>query len=453
MKQSVAFVFVIVNACAVIACGTAAIGEVIRPTETQSANATLGVKPQSCVGDPQPAKPFVVDVDADTRVELEAAMQAGVAVVGWDCTSLKVLSGCSVADSGYGYAGVSRKEQVVQMSNLDDLHANLPIDAAKLGAEVTAGRSIDLALVFVGRRSSPTVKLAREELSGECDGATHFVRSATLGAFAMGTGSIGKVAAVAELFSYGGGASSTSERKGLTKDGDLENCRTSSHKATEPPDECRSAVRIELVPLAVPAVAALKLQKSKAGDDGDKDGDDGKGKDGDDDGDDGKGKDDKEVKDAENPCPKGFQYVEGLCSRASTGPRLCDAKQPEECKTQCERGSAESCLTAGNATARKKGGDGTALIWYKKSCDGGFAEGCTALGDTMMRISEDTAPDYKEQVEAAVAVLQKGCDMGSADACESVGEIKTDKDYKVYDLKAGIEALDRSCTLGDGLGC
>ena len=87
-------------------------------------------------------------------------MKGGLAVVSYDCKSLKVLNGCKV-EGTYEFAGVSRKEQVVQMTSADELAANLPLSVAKLSAEMQRGKSIDLAIVMVGKRSATRSRSSR----------------------------------------------------------------------------------------------------------------------------------------------------------------------------------------------------------------------------------------------------------------------------------------------------
>jgi uncharacterized protein len=138
------------------------------------------------------------------------------------------------------------KQQVIQLRDSAQLSANLPLSSAKLDGEVRSGRSIELALVRVGLSSTPVARIALPELSGECEGATHFVQSSTVGAFSMATGSIGQASAVAEMFGASGAAKSSSERKTLTNDGSLEACRKSDPDAAAPPAECRAPPQIEL---------------------------------------------------------------------------------------------------------------------------------------------------------------------------------------------------------------
>lgn len=406
-------------------CGGAA-GEALRP-EDHNALGALGAKAPTCAGEPKGARPYIVDLDPDARLDLEASMKKGVTVVAYDCASLRVLPSCSLPDAAYEFTGTGRREQVVQMNSMDDLHANLPISSAKLGAEVQSGRSIDLGLVWIGRRATTLAKVTREDLKGECTGATHFVQNAILGAFSMATGSVGKAAVVAEMFAYGGGAKSESERKTMNKDGSLDECLKSNPEDDKPPAECRSPLRVQLVPI----VGALAIVKSERG---------------------AKGKEDdkKEAAAAENPCPEGFQYADGLCTRAKAGAHLCDPKDEAECKAECDKGSAESCLNYAKHV-RKAKSRAAAIPLYKKACDGGVGDGCGELGNAMWPDSDDK--DVEKQARAALAILDKGCEMGSGLACDSAGDMLRDKDYKIVDFPGALKRYDRGCSLGYGTAC
>jgi TPR repeat protein len=404
-------------------CG-GAVGEKLRPSD-HTASGALGGSAPTCAGAPKYAKPLIVDLDPDARVDLEATMKSGVAVVAYDCASFRVLSSCKVPESSaYEYAGVSVKEQLLQMNSVDDLQANMPISSAKLGAEVKSGRSIDLALVLVGRRSTTLAKVTRDDLIGSCDGATHFVQTATLGGFSMATGSIGKAAAVAEVFSYGGSAKSESERKAMNKDGSLEVCRKAEPDADKPPAECRAPLRVELSPIVGALVAPEKADKK-----GDK----------------------KDAVAVENPCPEGFIFSDGICTRNKGQAHQCDPKNEEECQTQCNKGSAESCFNYGILVKKGKKSAAAAMPFQKKACDGGFADGCAELGRAMMLNAD--GPDVAQLAKSALVVLNKGCDGGSALACDAAGDVYIEPDYKVRSIPSAMKVYDRACDLGRGIAC
>src|SRR4029079_6078208 len=98
------------------------------------------------------------------------------------------------------YAGVTPKEDVVKLSRRDEVAANLPVAGAKLSAGLERGKSIDIARVRLGRRRSPRREVIQADLDGECGGATHVVRGAYIGAFALSSGSAGEVRAAADAF-------------------------------------------------------------------------------------------------------------------------------------------------------------------------------------------------------------------------------------------------------------
>lgn len=405
-------------ACALPSCG-GAVGETLRPTDHTAAGAVGGAAP-TCAGEPKYAKPLIVDLDPDARVDLEAVMKKGVAVVAYDCASFRVLGSCRLPDSSYEYAGVSRKEQVIQMKSADDLHANLPLSSAKLGGEVQSGRSIDLALVLVGRRSTTLAKVSREDLTGPCEGATHYVQAASVGAFSMATGSLGKAAVVAEMFNYGGGASSQSERKAMNMDGSLDACRKSEPDSETPPSECRAPLRVELLPIAGTPVATGKVSKEEK----------------------------KASAAVENPCPEGFVYSEGICTRDAKA-HLCAPTDEAECKAQCDKGSPESCFNYGRIVARKS--RAAALPFHEKACDGDVGDACAEVGWAML--PDTDGPDVLSQSRAALATLKKACAMGSALGCDRAGDVLSDEDYKVLDIAAAVRAYDRGCSLGRGVAC
>lgn len=406
-------------ACALPSCG-GAVGETLRPNDHTASSAVGGAAP-TCAGEPKYAKPLIVDLDPDARVDLEAVMKKGIAVVAFDCASFRVLGSCRLPDSTYEYAGVSRKEQVIQMKSADDLHANLPLSSAKLGGEVQSGRSIDLALVLVGRRSTTLAKVSREDLTGPCDGATHYVQAAAVGAFSMATGSVGKAAIVAEMFNYGGGASSESERKAMNMDGSLDACRKSEPDSENPPSECRAPLRVELLPITGTPVTGGKVSKEEK----------------------------KESVAVVSPCPEGFVYADGICTREAKA-HLCAPTDEAECKAECEKGSPDSCYNYGRIIARAKSRD-AALPFHKKACEGEVSDACAEVGWVML--PDTDGPDVAAKSRAALGFLNKACAAGSALGCDRVGDTLSDKDYQVFDIAGAARAYDRGCSLGRGMAC
>lgn len=400
------------------------VGDALRPDEHTGA-AAVGAE-LVCSDAPTRIKPLVVDWDPDARVDLEAAMQGSVVVVKYDCPSVEILPGCSV-DGSYSYAGVSRKEQVIQMTNMDEVQANIPISSAEVGVDIQSGRAIDLATVLVGRRSTTVTSLKASALEGECAGATHFVRSASLGAFSMATGSKGKAAVAAELFGYGGGASSDSSRSALNADGDFESCQSSDPGSGTPPSECQAPVRIELVPIKDGGAGA------DAGES------DGKVK----------------VAGADNPCMPGFVSVDGLCTRPTEDRAyLCDPNDEAECKAQCDKGNVESCYNYGRLRMQKSWEIGDEAEPLTRACDAGIAPACTLLGDRLWGwYDPEEDPEADQKLNEAFRLLNIGCEGGEAYACELVGDIFGTEDLPSFSDAEAFKFHYRSCELGSGVGC
>lgn len=430
LRTSLLTVSLVTSLASLAACG-GAVGETLRPQD-QTATSALGTKGPACASNPKYAKPLIVDLDPDARVDLEAAMKKGVVVVSYDCSNLRVLTGCKGPEAGYEYAGVSRKEQVVQMNSMDDLNVNLPLSSAKLSGEVKSGRSIDLALVLVGRRTTTVAKVARDDLSGSCEGATHYLQNATLGAFSMATGSIGKAAVVADLFNRGGSASSNSERKAMNMDGSLDSCRTSDPDSTNPPTECRAPLRVELIPITgeTAPVASEKGPKSTDKEEKDKE---------------------KTTQAQENPCPDGYLFIDGICTKKAAQPYLCNPKNESECQEQCGKGNAPSCYNYARLV-RKKSGWKEALPYYKKGCDGEVADACAEYGNFTLP-DTDESKNIPAETAAAVKYMAIACKAGSALGCEYIGDTLSEKSYQMLDKAIAAKAYDRGCSLGRGMSC
>src|SRR5260221_6085082 len=133
----------LVDACG----GTPA--EAIRPKDPTAA-AALGET--ACHKVEKYGEPLVVDWKPDQRGNLEEVMHDGIAVVAYDCKSIKLLKQCKL-EGAYGYLGMTKREQVVRLQNADELRANLPLSGLKIagdiGGQMDRGATLDIALVTV----------------------------------------------------------------------------------------------------------------------------------------------------------------------------------------------------------------------------------------------------------------------------------------------------------------
>jgi len=280
----------------------------------------------SCLEGDQFPRVLTVDWRSDERVDVEVAMKRGIAVVAYDCQGLRLLPDCRV-EGAYGFVGVTLKQEAIRLENVDEVRANLPLHGAGLavsiGGELERGATLDIALALVGKRAAARSEVSRDELVGQCTGATHFVRSATVGAFVMSTGQRAKATTAVEILSIGAGASSESDKQVQSRDGNVAQCQKGTSGDEQPPDQCGALVRLDLAVLGQP-VPTFEHERAAA------------------------------------ICPKGFVLDGEKCTRSDSATvHPCQASQINECFDQCDRGEPRSCtllsamLATGQGVAKK----------------------------------------------------------------------------------------------------
>jgi uncharacterized protein len=217
----------------------------VDPNDTTSGSASTGSP-----------EPLLVDWPATARANLEVAMHDGIAIVAYAPSGpnpgVKLLPNCS-APGNYGYVGTSVKEQVVRLESADELKANLPLGglgiAAKLGADFQKGAVVDVAMMMVGKFRTTKSSATKSELKGECKGATHMVRGAIAGAFAVEKGTKVEAKAAAEVFGAGVGGKTGNSSDFKLKDGNVAACQKADPSASAPPTQCAALIRLDLVEL------------------------------------------------------------------------------------------------------------------------------------------------------------------------------------------------------------
>ena len=432
----------VLSSGALVACGSS-VGEAVRPSapsagSTMQADTSDGA--MACRAGSY-AEPLVVDLSATTRVDFEAAMDSGVALVSYDCKAVRLLKDCRLAGD-YKFAGVSRKEEVIHLDNHDEIRANLLVSAqAKVGGELERAAALDIAYVLVGKRTTPAL-VSRGVLEGsQCGEATHYIRAATVGAFAVQVSTKGHVAAAAQVFGASTSGDSSSAKQNARKDGNPQACEQSKPDSTSPPAECRSAIRFELVPVSDKAPVA----RTDAGKDS------------------GKDAPPKEVTSLENPCPEGFSLVAGKCARssdASLTAHLCAPKDLSDCEAQCAVGHAGSCFNLANLAYRDYGkrvsdaetvkNEDRALALWKKACDADIFAACSHYGDA--RASKTGSQE--RDMSASRAALSRGCNGGDAEGCYLLADqVMKGAGGTTRDPVAAMGLLDRACKLGETWAC
>lgn len=386
-----------------------------------SASQTLGAEPCRPLDD-HPT-PLIVDWPPAQRGDLELALREGVAVIHYDCDTIRVLRDCRL-EGEYGFAGMTTKRQLVRLDNQDEIKINLPLMgsafAAKLGGEIERGANIEIALAMIGQRRTTRSQANTGDLKGACEGATHFVRGVTVGAFAMQTGTRGSNVVAADVFGGGGQWSQGSSRLDRSEDGELNACNSADPQSAQPPGQCGAFLRLELVKLGGPASPA------PAG----------------------------EVLSHTNPCPAGLALSEGKCADpGKVRAFLCNAEDTSGCEKQCRLGDTSSCVNFGQALVDGAGGvaadPARARPVFQQACDAGDAVGCNDLGYLYASAKGVARDDAK-----AVELYRKSCDLGAVWGCNSYAIL--------VDQGRGVSAPDpvlagslyrRVCDGGEPGGC
>jgi uncharacterized protein len=450
-------------------CGTGSAAAVVRPKE---ATAAEGMSEAPCREADNGGEPLVVDWKPEQRGDLELVMRENVAIVAYSCKGFKLLKECKV-DGTYGFLGMSRKESVVKLNNADEVKANLPLGgvgiAGTIGAEMARGSTLDVAMIMVGKIKTSWGKVQAEELTGECEGATHFVKGAMVGAFVMQTGTKGQVKTAAQMFGVGAAAGSTSDKTLGNKDGDIADCAKANPDDKKAPPQCRAFIRLELKAIlpkaAAPAGGAAPAPAPDAKPAG------------------------NDVAVVEPTCPKGLVLAEGKCTEAkSAAAFLCTPTNASECEQQCGKGNAPSCGTAGTLFVGGRGGaardEKKARELLAKGCEGADTKSCVNLGvllsqgrggakDTaaaaknfergcadadalacgMLGTMYKTGDGVTKDDAKAAALLQKGCDGGNDAACGTAGKMLFDGTGVAKDATKGLAYMKRACDGSQAQAC
>ena len=195
------------------------------------------------------AEPLIVEWPPAERGRLEAAVRSGLVAVRYSGCDMELRPYCHVKSEKYQYAPVTRKHDEVSIKDEDELYAQLPVGAARLEAKLQTAGELHVDMTLVGRWESQHGRVTRDELDGDCDGATHIVEAVTVGAFTFSAGAHADVGGGAKAGNIGAGGSSAAKRETLTTDGDESACTASTSKDSSPPEGCGAMIRIEVSPI------------------------------------------------------------------------------------------------------------------------------------------------------------------------------------------------------------
>lgn len=393
-------------------CQPGKAAEVAMPATPSASEAVDG----KCPGVSPFAEPLVVDGSPAERSNLELAMRSGLAVVSYSCKGLRVLPRCSAAGT-YQYFGVTMRDQVVRLKSEDEVALNLPVLgvplAAKLRGELARGTSLDIGMRLVGKRSAAVSEVDASSLVGECEGATHVVRGAHVGAFAMATSADASVTATAQVLTAALQARSSRQRAVATRDGDLAACAAATRDAKEAPKNCAAPIRLEL----------LQLGREYR----------------------------RESRVMNQACPVGYRDASGKCTSNQRQVHACVISDLPDCANQCSAGNADSCVTLGYAYDHARGvvrNPSEAFRLYQKGCDAGADGGCFLLALMHYNDSTGIRQDYAraaELNELACRTLPEGCTNLAAQYERGHG-------VPVNEERSAA-LLARACRGGYGLAC
>ncbi|KIG18481.1 hypothetical protein DB30_00766 [Enhygromyxa salina] len=200
-----------------------------------------------CGGVGQMVRPLIIEWPATDRASLESRLRRGLVVVRYEGCVVEVLRECAAPEGAYDYLGITRKSDQITIRTTDELYANMPLTAVSLEAKLATAGELNVSMALVGNYEAQRARFDISELQGRCDGATHVVAAAQVGAFQFYTGAAAEVGTELEVEKVAGvGARSTASREILNHDGDADACLGSTPSDTTPPAECGALLRLEL---------------------------------------------------------------------------------------------------------------------------------------------------------------------------------------------------------------
>ncbi len=410
------------------ACGPS-VADAVRPKST-SASEALG-EPSAeeggeCRDVSQGARPLVVDWKPEQRGDLEVAMSQGIAVMSYDCHKIELLPDCQ-AEGSYGFKGVVLKQQLIRLQDQDEIRANLPFSgsaiAAQLKGELDRGKTLDLATALIGNLTASRLSVVGSELKGRCQGATHFVRGANIGAFVMQTGEKAAVATAAGLFGASAEANSNSSRLARVEDGSVDSCKESSADSATPPRNCGAIVRVHLLPIESSTAAAVPATGAAA-----------------------------PVAKVETTCPAGMVLQDDKCAKpAAEVAHECRPDDVADCQAQCDKGQPASCARLARLMAKGKAGSpepAKAAQLFDKACQADQGDACSDLGIHYMQGSGVAADPGR-----ALKLFEKACQVGEANGCFNLGNLYYQGQGTTQDRAKAFALFQQACNAGKPAGC
>jgi len=202
-----------------------------------------------CDIEDEQSAPLIVDWSTSARSRLEAAvLRGGIVTMKVSACDIEPLWQCASL-ARYVYASATSRRESERIADSKSLYARVPVSAVSLEAEISAGGELSVDKTTVGRFESEARTLAHRDLSGDCEGATHFVSAVDVGAFEFNASRSRSASGGAKTATVGAGGEASSERELLSADGDLARCADAAPGQAQPPAGCGAPIQIELTPL------------------------------------------------------------------------------------------------------------------------------------------------------------------------------------------------------------
>jgi hypothetical protein len=194
-----------------------------------------------------PLNPMIVEWPATSKVSLDRASKSGLVVVSYAGCTLKILQGCQ-AKGSYTYTGVTPARDKIDIGSQDDLYARLPLGAVSLKGELAQGAKLQLDYIAVGQRVADD---APQGLEGNCEGATHYVRTITLGAYSLDRMAKAEAGAGVDFNGAGVGGERKEADERLNFSGDVDGCSSTSPSSEDQAESsgCGAPLQLDLAPL------------------------------------------------------------------------------------------------------------------------------------------------------------------------------------------------------------
>ena len=205
--------------------------------------------------------PLIVEWSAPDRATLEAEARHSQLVVHYEGCELEVLRSCTVpAHFAYKYTAITPKDELVTISDADQLYASIPVHAASFEGKLAQKGQLNAAMTIVGMYEAPALAPASDQLEGDCARATHVVSALAVGAFEFFAGKAVTASANLNVLGATAGGEHDSNHETLSRDGNVRACVDSKRGDGEPPENCGALLRLELSALRAAGAADPKCE-------------------------------------------------------------------------------------------------------------------------------------------------------------------------------------------------